>query len=62
VYISLFENINEVGSIVVNGDDDFLLIGEHDDKNGVKSFDGETDVKSKSNEFIGDETLPWLEW
>jgi len=62
VYISLFEKSNDVGSPNWNGDDGFLLAGEHEGKNEFKSFDGETDVNSRSKELIGDETLPWFEW
>ncbi len=58
VYISLFEKSNDVGSTNCLLADD----GGDDGKREFKSFDGDVDVKSKSNEFIGGETLPWLEW
>ena len=60
VKISFVEKCNDAESISCNGDVGFLFTGEHDGKNVLRSFDGDTDVNSKSNEFTGDDTLTWV--
>ncbi len=56
------ENRRDVGSTNCKGDEGFLWAGDGVGRREFKSFDGDTDVKSNSNELIGDKTLPLLEW